>query len=99
MTTLIYHVTTQPDWQRQATEAVYRADSLETEGFIHLSQDHQVAGVLDRYYHNVPDRLLLHVDPDKLTAELKYEPSTDNELFPHLYGPIDKVAIVEVEKL
>jgi len=96
---MIYHITTRVDWQRQATAATYIAESLHTEDFIHLSEEHQVEGVLDRYYQNVPDLLLLHVDPRKLTAELKYELATNNELFPHLYGPIDKVAIVEVEEL
>ncbi len=96
---MIYHVTTRADWQKQATAATYEANSLHTEGFIHLSEANQVVGVLDRYYQNVPELLLLHVDPKKLTPELKYERATNNELFPHLYGPIDKVAIVEVEKL
>lgn len=96
---MIYHVTTRADWQQQANAATYEAASLHTEGFIHLSEAHQVAGVLHRYYQNSPDLLLLHVDPDKLAAELKYEPATSNKLFPHLYGPIDKIAIVKVEPI
>lgn len=94
---MIYHITTRADWQRQATAATYEADSLQTEGFIHLSEAHQVAGVLDRYYQGVPDLLLLHIEPAKLTAELKYEPAPNNELFPHLYGPLDKEAVLEIE--
>ena len=96
---MIYHVTTRADWQQQANAATYEAASLHTEGFIHLSETHQVAGVLHRYYQNTPDLLLLHVDPDKLAAELKYEPATSNKLFPHLYGPIDRAAIVEVQPI
>ncbi|MCY7357459.1 MAG: DUF952 domain-containing protein [Rudanella sp.] len=96
---MIYHVTTLADWQRQATAATYEAASLLTEGFIHMSEANQVAGVLERYYQNVPDLLLLHIEPNQLAAELKYESATNNELFPHLYGPIDKGAIVEVEKI
>ena len=92
---MIYHVTTRADWQQQANAATYEAASLHTEGFIHLPEAHQVAGVLHRYYQNTPDLLLLHVNPDKLAATLTYEPTTDNELFPHLYGPIDRAAIVE----
>ena len=96
---MIYHATILADWQQQANAATYEAASLHTEGFIHLSETHQVAGVLHRYYQNTPDLLLLHVDPDKLAAELKYEPATSNKLFPHLHGPIDKIAIVEVEPI
>lgn len=96
---MVFHVTTASDWLRQADAPVYEAASLATEGFIHLSKAEQVAGVLERYYRNVPDLLLLHVDPARLTSELKYETATHDDLFPHLYGPLNKSAVVRVEEL
>ena len=96
---MIYYATILADWQQQANAATYEAASLRTEGFIHLSETHQLTGVLHRYYQNTPDLLLLYVDPDKLAAELTYEPTTNNELFLHLYGPIDRAAIVEVQPI
>ena len=81
---MIYHITTQSDWQQQADQAAYEAPSLHTEGFIHLSTEIQVPGVLERYYQGVPDLLLLHIDPNKLTHDLRYEAATNNEHFPHL---------------
>ena len=96
---MIFHITTRADWQRQAAEAEYEADSLATEGFIHLSAQTQVAGVLERYYRGVPGLLLLHVDPNKLTHDLRYELATNNEHFPHLYGKLNKDAVVRVEEL
>lgn len=97
--TMIYHITTAADWLRQADSPVYEADSLTTEGFIHLSTADQVAGVLDRYYPNRSDLLLLHVDPARLLPDLKYEVSTNADLFPHLYGPLNKSAVMRVEQL
>lgn len=94
---LIYHIVPAADWQQYESKPDYEAASLQSEGFIHLSQKEQVAGTLSRYYQNVPDLLLLHIDTDKLTHELKYEPSTNGELFPHLYGPLNKDAVVRVE--
>lgn len=96
---LIYHIVPATDWARYEGESAYEADSLQTEGFIHLSTKEQVAGVLDRYYRNVPDLLLLHVDPSQLTHELTYEPATNNDRFPHLYGPLNKDAVVHIEEL
>ncbi|GAB3898322.1 DUF952 domain-containing protein [Spirosoma agri] len=96
---LLYHVVPASVWATYETASMYEADSLRTEGFIHLSTSNQVNGVLDRYYRNVPDLLLLHVDPDRLVNELKYEVSTNNERFPHLYGPLNKDAVVTVERL
>ncbi|MFD2572366.1 DUF952 domain-containing protein [Spirosoma soli] len=96
---LIYHVVPAADWSRYEGQANYEASSLLTEGFIHLSTKEQVDGVLSRYYQNIPNLLLLHVDADKLTHELKYEVATNNDRFPHLYGPLNKDAIVQVEPI
>ena len=96
---LIYHVVSTADWSGQKDQSAYQAASLKTEGFIHLSDKEQVAGVLERYYQGVPDLLLLHVDPSRLVHELTYEVATNNERFPHLYGPLNKEAVVEVEQL
>ncbi len=96
---MIYHITTTADWTAQRDSLTYEAASLATEGFIHLSAKEQVAGVLERYYQNVPDLLLLHVDPNRLTAELRYEAATNNEQFPHLYGPLNRDAVVNIEPI
>ena len=78
----------------------YEAPSLVTEGFIHLSKKEQVAGVLQRYYKNVTELLLLHVDENKLSAELKCELATSvNEEFPHLFGRLNLDAVVEVSEI
>lgn len=96
---IIYHIVPAADWAAQENQSDYQAGSLQTEGFIHLSQKEQIAGTLGRYYQHVPDLLLLHVDVDRLTSELNYEVATNNEKFPHLYGPLNKDAVVTVEKL
>ena len=96
---LMYHVVSAADWARADGQPAYEAASLSTEGFIHLATAPQVAGVLGRYYAGVPDLMLLHVDTDRLTAELRYEPATDNALFPHLYGPLNRDAVIGVEAI
>ncbi len=93
---MIYHITTEADWLAEANKTTYESASLAIEGFIHCSTTEQVAGVLERYYANIPDLRLLHIDPTLLTTEVRYEPATNNELFPHIYGPIDRKAVVEV---
>lgn len=97
---MIYHIVTAIKWQYALEHGFYEADSLATEGFIHTSKDTQVAGVLERYYKNQQNLLLLHIDETKLTAPLKYElaPAV-NEEFPHIYGTVNLDAIVKVENL
>ena len=96
---IIYHIVTAADWDSAAQSDTYQATGFAAEGFIHLSTAAQVAGVLERYYVGITDLRLLHIDTDLLTAELKWEPATNQELFPHLYGPLNKNAIQKVEIL
>lgn len=95
----IYHVVSAETWSTFDGEPSYEAESLRSEGFIHLSEQQQISGVLDRYYKNVPNLLLLHIDPARLTHELRYEAAANGELFPHVYGPINKDAVVDIEKI
>jgi uncharacterized protein (DUF952 family) len=95
----IYHIVTPTDWQQYSDLPIYEAASLHTEGFIHCSTASQVAGVVERYYSEVPDLLLLHINEQALGEKLVYEASTNQELFPHLYAPLNKEAVVQISKL
>jgi uncharacterized protein (DUF952 family) len=97
---MIYHVTTKTNWQNAVLQGFYEAASLSAEGFIHTSKADQVAGVLDRYYKDQSDLLLLHIDETKLTAPLKYElaPSV-NEDFPHIFGRLNLDAVVKIDNI
>jgi uncharacterized protein (DUF952 family) len=46
----------------------------------------------------VPKVLVLTVDSEKLTSKLIVEKSRSNEDFPHIYGAINKSAIVGIEE-
>ena len=70
---------------------------VETEGFIHCSFAEQLDAVLDRYYNNAGDVLILSVETEKLTSPLVNEASTNNDIYPHIYGPINRDAIVGVD--
>jgi uncharacterized protein (DUF952 family) len=98
MTRLILHITTDAEWQAARLDGAYRAGSLDGEGFIHCSLPTQVTHVADWFYRDVPDLVLMCVDPGRLTSELRWEPSADEFAgdFPHVYGPIDLDAVVEV---
>jgi len=94
----IYHLVLRSTWlANPALE--YRTDSLATEGFIHCSQVHQVAESANRFYANAVDLLVLEVEPAGLTSSLKYEAAGSGELFPHVYGPINRQAVVAVHAM
>jgi len=93
----IYHIVTPEFWAGFETE-LYRAKSLETEGFIHCSFAEQLDSVIARYYKNEKRIVVLEIDPERLMSRLVNEPSTGNEIYPHIYGPINRYAIVRVEE-
>jgi len=102
MTTLpevIFHLTTQQEWEEQIENPDFEALSLKIEGFIHASLPTQKQGVLERYFVGQSNILCLEINPLLLTAELKLEQATNKEFFPHIYGKINKNAIVSIEKI
>jgi uncharacterized protein (DUF952 family) len=96
---IIYHITTNDTWTLSEGKDILGAVSLITEGFIHCSFREQVKPVLTRHFKGQVNLLLLQIESDLLTSELRVEPSTNNELYPHIYGVINKEAITGIERL
>ena len=97
---IIYHVTTAAEWKAAEENGFYETASLKEEGFIHCSQENQVAGVLERYFTGKTNVIKLVIDSDKLSNRFVFEwsPSTA-DTFPHVYGPIDLEAVIDVVKI
>jgi uncharacterized protein (DUF952 family) len=103
--TLIYHITSRTAWEHAQQAGAYRAESLTAQGFIHCSTLEQVPRVAQAVFRGQQGLVLLCIDIDKLTAELRYEPPDPNipaqhysgELFPHLYGTLNIDAVVRVD--
>ena len=101
---MIFHITDGATWEasQQAGEHTgsTRGIDLAEEGYIHCSTAAQWPGVLERYYSDATDLVLLHVDEEQLTSRLVYEQLPGMpEVFPHVYGPINLAAVVRTEQL
>ncbi len=96
---LIYKILSAADW-----EAAQRAGRFDgsaddrRDGFIHFSDGGQVIGTARKYFAGQADLMLLAVDPTRL-ADLRWERSRDDALFPHLYGPLDLDAVTRADRL
>ena len=95
---IIYHIVLPEVWEKFKDKDFYEADSLQTEGFIHCSFREQIEPVLQRYYKDAEKVLLLEIESEKLTSKLINEPSTGGEIYPHIYGKINRDAIVNFEE-
>ncbi len=94
---LIYHIVLPDVWAEVKDRSFYESESLETEGFIHCSYADQLDDVLERYYSDAVEVVVLGIDANKLTSPLVSEPSTNDEPYPHIYGPINSDAIIKAE--
>lgn len=92
----IYHIAQKEDWQKAQKEGIYFVISLEQEGFIHCSTQNQVIATANRFFKGQEDLLLIQIDSEKISAEIRYE-EADNQLFPHIYGALDLEAVTQVQ--
>lgn len=97
---VLVHLCGADEWQAASARTELRPESLDQSGFVHLSTPQQVHLPANRLFAGRTDLVLLHVDPDRLTDPLRWEPgvSTDPESmkFPHLYGPLPIAAVIDV---
>ena len=94
---LIYHIVLPEIWAAFDTE-LYKHASLESEGFIHCSFAEQLDAVIERYYSGEKSVVVLEIESDRLMSRMIKEPSTNNEIYPHIYGPINRDAIFRAEE-
>lgn len=94
----LFHVAVAAEWEAGDDLRSTRGLDLADVGFVHLAFVWQVQAVLDRFYADVSQPLLLlRVDPDLLQGPVRVEPPAGStEGFPHLYGPLLPAAVVEV---
>jgi uncharacterized protein (DUF952 family) len=94
---IIFHITRREAWARAEAEGIYLTETFPTEGFIHFSTRTQVAEVANARFRGVKGLVLLVVDTDKVTAEIRYENlEGGRQMFPHIYGGLNVDAVVKV---
>ncbi len=95
---VLIHLCQRTAWENSQAAGEYRAASLETEGFIHCSRPEQILAVANTFYRGQVDLVLLWIDPGKVQPEIRWE-EADNQVFPHIYGPLNLNAVLEVSAL
>lgn len=94
---MIFHITSRTAWDAALGAGIYEADSLKSEGFIHCSTSDQYIRVANQRFRGRTDLVLLHIDPARIRAEIRYENLEGGEtLFPHVYGAIPIAAVLNV---
>lgn len=89
MKKIVYKIVTAAEWSDAMTKGQYDGSADDKrDGFIHLSEQHQVRGTLEKHFKGKRDLVLIAFEVPKLGADLRWEQSRGGELFPHLYAPL-----------
>jgi glutathione S-transferase len=99
----IYHLAVSSDWESDPSRPYTTSTlgkTLAEQGFIHCSFRAQVQQIADMVYRGRHDAVLLEIEPGRLAATIQVE-SLDGggEAFPHIYGPINRDAVVKATHL
>lgn len=97
---IIYKICPASPWREAERQGSYRGSADDArDGFIHFSTAEQLAGTLQKHYARQSGLLLIAIDGERLGDALRWEPSRDGALFPHLYGELDMGAVTAVTEL
>src|SRR5690348_12039266 len=89
MEKIVFKIATVADWAEATEIGHYRGSQDDRrDGFIHLSNQHQLAGTLEKHFKDKGDLVLIAFEASSLGPELKWEQSRGGELFPHFYGDL-----------
>lgn len=99
MTRIIFKIVPRAEWE--SAGAQYHGSAHDqADGFLHFSTAPQLPDTLRLYYPGRDDLVLVAVDAARLGAALKWEHSPSRgEDFPHLFGPLPRMAVLSVKNL
>ncbi len=93
---LVYKVFTIQDWNKFEAEKIYHGSAHDQrDGFIHLSEEHQLDFVLKSFYHQESSVIIAQFGSTKFKQEIKWEEASNGDKFPHLYGELERKAVLK----
>jgi uncharacterized protein (DUF952 family) len=91
-----FHLVPRTEWEAADPSTAYTPVAFERDGFVHCTDGaDELAATANRYFTDlVGDLLVLVLERSALGAPVRYV--DEREVYPHVYGPIERAAIVEV---
>ena len=88
------------EWTEWRESGVFTGAPVDLEdGYIHLSARDQVRETAAKWFAQVDPLILVMIDLAALGDTVRWEPSRGGALFPHVYGPLPRVAIAGNSRL
>jgi len=97
---VIYHMCRRAEWEAAQRQGGYDGSTQDAaDGFIHFSTAGQVVESAARHRGGQADLVLIACAVERLGRALRWEPSRNGQLFPHLYGTLPLTAVLSVAEL
>ena len=97
---LIYKIVADAAWERAVKVGRFDGAAVDlADGYIHFSTASQAQETARRHFTGQTDLVLAAFDAAAFGAALKWEPSRDGALFPHLYASLDPALALQVRPL
>ena len=91
----VYKICTKVEWLEAKIKGKFSGTIKDIEdGYIHFSDKEQLKGTLKKFFPNQKNLILLKINTLKLD-HLIYEQTSDGNMFPHLYSPLDILNVVD----
>lgn len=98
-TTTVYKILRPVEWEEAKANTAYMgsADDIR-DGFIHFSTAAQMPGTAHKYFTDIDEIYVLAFADDVFPSDMmKWEKSRGEQLFPHLYAPLN-IKLAHLEK-
>jgi uncharacterized protein (DUF952 family) len=96
---LTFHGTPRDYFESTDASRPYTPAAFDADGFIHCTDGERLfLDTLSAYYGSEPgDWIALVIETDRVDAPVRYDDT--ERVFPHIYGPLNRDAIVDIRQL
>ena len=98
--TRVYKILPRASWDISVRAGFFPASQVDMiDGFIHLSTAAQAQETAARHFAGQEGLVIVGFDAADMGDSLRWEPSRNGALFPHLYGALDPTLAIETRPL
>ena len=96
----VYKILLPSEWEEFDRTGRFTGSPFDvSSGFVHCSSRKQVGETAERFFANEPALIVVVLDTEMLGDAVRWEPASNGDLFPHVYGPLPRLAVVEIHRV
>lgn len=93
---IIHHLCSEQDWQNASAGGEYHGRPGVDVDYIHCCTPEQLSEVAAALFDSYAGVLVLDIDEERVSSPVRYEERPCGIVYPHIYGPLNVDAVVEV---